>query len=109
MDDIIWMGNQPSVKELAKEVGIEKSYPFSKLKDLISSAIKAKRKVHFNPPYRYDNMMLLEELTGIKAAATKEYASIELINAIVSLRSTKEACEIEERSEEHTSELQSPD
>lgn len=96
MDDIIWMGNQPSVKELAKEVGIEKSYPFSKLKDLISSAIKAKRKVHFNPPYRYDNMMLLEELTGIKAAVTKEYASIELINAIVSLRSTKEACEIEE-------------
>lgn len=96
MDDIIWMGPQPSVKELAMQVGVEKSFAFGKLKDFIADAIKSGRKVHFTPPYRYDNMMLLEELTGIKAAATKDYASIELIKAIVSLRSSKEACEIEE-------------
>ena len=34
MDDIIWMGPQPSVKELAAQVGVEKSYPFDMLKDL---------------------------------------------------------------------------
>ncbi len=28
MDDIIWMGPQPSVKELAAQVGIQKSFPF---------------------------------------------------------------------------------
>ncbi len=96
MDDIIWMGNQPSVKELANKVGVEKSYPLSQLKEFVSTAIKSKRAVHFTPPYRHDTMMMIEELTGIKAAATKDYASVELIKAIVKLRSKKEVCEIEE-------------
>ena len=33
MDDIIWMGPQPSVKELAAQVGIQKSFPFPQLKE----------------------------------------------------------------------------
>ena len=40
--------------------------------------------------------MLLEELTGIRASIVKKYASLELIKAVVALRSVKEACEIEE-------------
>ena len=96
MDDIIWMGPQPSVKELAAQVGIEKSYPFNMLKDFVGKAIAQRRKVHFLPPYRYDNMLLLEELTGIKASMTKQHASIELIKAVISLRAAKEACEIAE-------------
>lgn len=96
MDDIIWMGPQPSVKELASQVGIQKSFPFAQLKEIIGQAIAQKRAIHFLPPYRFDNMMLLEELTGIRASMTKKYASLELIKAIVSLRSVKEICEIEE-------------
>ena len=96
MDDIIWMGPQPSVKDLAAQVGVEKSCPFAELFKVVSQAIAQGRKVHFLPPYRYDNMMLLEALTGIKASAVKEYASIELIKAVVDLRAVKEACEIEE-------------
>lgn len=96
IDDIIWMGPQPSIKELAAEVGVQKSMPFCKLKETIAQAIQQKRKIHFLPPYRYANMMLLEELTGIKASIVKQYASIELIKAVVNLRSVKEACEIEE-------------
>lgn len=41
-------------------------------------------------------MMLLEDLTGIRASMTRQHASLELIKAVVSLRSVKEACEIEE-------------
>lgn len=96
IDDIIWMGPQPSIKELAAEVGVQKSMPFCKLKETIAQAIQQKRKIHFLPPYRYANMMLLEELIGIKASIVKQYASIELIKAVVNLRSVKEACEIEE-------------
>lgn len=96
MDDIIWMGPQPSVKDLAARVGIQKSYPFAQLKAVVSKAIAQGRKVHFLPPYRYDNMLLLEELTGIRASQTKNYASLELIHAVVALRSVKEACEIQE-------------
>ena len=41
-------------------------------------------------------MMLLEDLTGIRASMTKKHASLELIKAVVSLRSVKEECEIAE-------------
>ena len=96
MDDIIWMGPQPSMKELAARVGVEKSLPFAKLKDCIDSALSKKRTVHFLPPYRYDNMMLLEHLTGIHSTKVKSHASVELVKAVVSLRASKEPCEIEE-------------
>ena len=96
MDDIIWMGPQPSVKDLAAQVGVQQSYPFAQLKEMVGKAVAQGRKIHFLPPYRYDNMMLLEELTGIRASIVKKYASLELIKAVVALRSVKEACEIEE-------------
>lgn len=96
IDDIIWMGPQPSIKELAAQVGIQNSKPFSELNTVVSQAISQGRKIHFLPPYRYANMMLLEELTGIKASAVKKYASVELIKAVVDIRAVKEACEIEE-------------
>lgn len=96
MDDIIWMGPQPSVKDLAAQVGIEKSFPFAKLKEIVGNAIARHQKIHFLPPYRYDNMLLLEELTGIRTSMLKQHASVELIKAIVSLRSSKEPCEIAE-------------
>lgn len=96
MDDIIWMGPQPSVKELAARVGVDKSFPFSQLRTMVGKAISQRRKINFLPPYRYDNMLLLEELTGIRASMTRQHASVELIKAVVSLRSVKEACEIAE-------------
>ena len=94
MDDIIWMGPQPSIKELAAQVGVEKSFAYDKLKETVSKAIAQRRKIHFLPPYRHDNMLLLEDLTGIRASLTRKHASLELIKAIVSLRSVKEPCEI---------------
>lgn len=96
MDDIIWMGPQPSIKELAAQVGVEKSFAYDKLKETVSKAIAQRRKIHFLPPYRHDNMLLLEDLTGIRASLTRKHASLELIKAIVSLRSVKEPCEIAE-------------
>ncbi|MGL4520466.1 MAG: aminopeptidase P family protein [Phocaeicola sp.] len=94
VDDIIWMGPQPSVKELAMQVGVEHTAPLSQLNEVVAKAIKQGRKVHFLPPYRHENMIWLEELTGIRAAVVKSYASVELIKAVVALRSVKEACEI---------------
>lgn len=96
MDDIIWMGPQPSVKDLAARVGVSKSAPFARLKEVVGKAISQRRKIHFLPPYRHDNMMLLEDLTGIRASMTRQHASVELIKGVVALRSVKEACEIEE-------------
>ena len=96
MDDIIWMGPQPSVKDMAARVGVSKTAPFARLADCMKTAISQGRRIHFLPPYRFRNMLLLEELLGIRPALVKNYASLELIKAMVDLRSVKEPCEIEE-------------
>ena len=96
MDDIIWMGPQPSVKDMAARVGVSKTAPFARLADCMKTAISQGRRLHFLPPYRFRNMLLLEELLGIRPALVKNYASLELIKAVVDLRSVKEPCEIEE-------------
>ena len=94
MGDIIWMGPQPAVKDQAAEVGVNTTKPFDSLLAFIQDAVAKGRKIHFTPPYRADNMMLLEDLTGIKAKATKAAASEELIYAIVALRNIKDKYEI---------------
>ena len=45
MDDIIWMGPQPSVKELAAQVGIQKSFPFPQLKEVVKKRIMSQQEV----------------------------------------------------------------
>ena len=95
LDDIVWMGPQPKVAQMANSVGLEHSSPFKDLYSYVKQAIESGRKVHFTPPYRAANKILLEELTGIKANETTAQASIELIKAIVAQRSIKESAEIE--------------
>ncbi len=96
IEDIIWMGPQESMSDKARRAGVEKTQPFNRLHNYIKDAISAGRKVHFLPPYRAENKILLQELTGIAISRQKEYASVELIKAIVALRSIKEDCEISE-------------
>lgn len=96
IDDIIWMGPQPLVKDLAAKVDVENTAEFNKLYDFLSEAINKGRKIHFTPPYRGDNKILLEKLIGISPSKIRSYASLELIKAIISLREIKEECEIQE-------------
>lgn len=96
MDDIIWMGPQPSIKELAAEVGVTNSAPCAALKGMIENAQAQKREIHFLPPYRHDIQLYLEALLGIRVAQLRAHSSLPLIKAVVALRSVKEACEIEE-------------
>ena len=96
IDDIIWMGPQESVKEKAASIGIEKSFPMAELAGYVAKAQQQGRKVHFLPPYRNHNKILLNSLLGTPVAALKEGASVELIKAVVDLRLIKEACELEE-------------
>ncbi|WP_251620267.1 aminopeptidase P family protein [Odoribacter lunatus] len=96
MDDIIWMGPQPKVKELGEKIGVENTSPFAGLADMLRQAIAEGRRIHFLPPYRHANMLQIEELLGIRPELQKKYASLELIHAVVALRSVKEQCEIEQ-------------
>ncbi len=96
IDDIIWMGPQESVAEKAQKIGIEKSAPMSALYDVVGKAKVQGRKVHFLPPYRNHNKILLNDLLAIPVAALKENASVELIKAVVDLRIIKDQYELEE-------------
>ena len=103
IDDIIWMGPQPSVASKGEAVGCAATAPLAEFNKVVSAAVAAGRPVHFLPPARYYNQMKLSELTGISSAAVRKVgpvaaggASEELVKAVVSLRLIKEQCEIEE-------------
>ena len=96
MDDIIWMGPQPKVKDLAAKGGVLKSSPMQSLEEMIKNALAAGRKIHFLPPYRGETKMKLGSLLKENPCQMKTLASEELIKAVVSLRSVKESCEIDE-------------
>ncbi|MDL2297375.1 aminopeptidase P family protein [Bacteroidales bacterium OttesenSCG-928-B11] len=96
IDDIIWMGNQPTVKELAGKVGVTETRPYLQLADYVAGILKSGRKLHFTPPYRGHNKIELANLTNINVNEIRNAASIDLIKAIVALRSTKEEIEIAE-------------
>ena len=96
IDDIIWMGPQQKIEEKALRAGITKTAPIMKLSGFIDDVIRQRRKIHFLPPYRGENIIRLEELTGISSNRMQDYSSVDLIKAVVDLRSVKESCEIEE-------------
>ena len=96
MDDVVWMGPQPTLREKAGSVGVVAVSPFEKLSETVQQAMKKGRTIHFLPPYRSFNKILLHDLTGIAPATQKEGASTALIKAVVALRIRKEVCEIAE-------------
>jgi Xaa-Pro aminopeptidase len=96
MDDIIWMGPQSTVRELAFKCGVTDILPMSKLEVVIRDAIDKKRKVHFLPPYRGETKMTLGSLLKENPCQMKTLASLDLIKAVISMRSIKEKIEIEE-------------
>ena len=94
IEDIIWMGSQVPLKENAKKVGIENTAQFSKLFEFVTSAVQQGRKVHFLPPYRGENKMMLEKLLGISSLRIQDYASLQFVKAVIDIRSIKEPAEI---------------
>jgi Xaa-Pro aminopeptidase len=96
IDDIIWMGPQPTVKELALKCGVVDIAPMAKLEETIKDALSKKRKIHFLPPYRGETKMILGSLLKENPCQMKTLASVDLIKAVISMRSIKEKVEIEE-------------
>ncbi len=89
IDDIIWMGPQPSVRSKADAVGVARTQPYGALEAAVAKALAAGRTIHFLPPSRYYNTLKLQQLVpgGVPSEA--------LIKAVISLRLVKEDIEIE--------------
>lgn len=96
IDDIIWMGPQPMIKELATEIGVENTEPLDKLKNYLLNAKNQDRNIHVLPFYRGDSIIQFSNLLEIHHSEVEDYVSSELIKTVVDLRSIKDKYEVEE-------------
>lgn len=96
IEDIVWFGSVNSVHDMAESVGVKCSAPMKSLQIICNNALRQKRAIHFLPPYRHDTMIQIFGLLGIHPNQQKEAASVELIKAVVKMRSAKEQQEIDE-------------
>ncbi len=96
MDDIIWMGPQPTIRDLAQKCVISDTASMLKLEETVKDALAKKRKIHFLPPYRGETKMTLGRLLKENPCQMKTKASVDLIKAVISMRSIKEKVEIDE-------------
>lgn len=95
IDDVVWFGSVDSIADMAAQIGVERIEPISNLINIVKKAQTGKQKIHFLPPYRHDNQILIMDLLGIHPSLQKEAASLELISAVVKMRSKKTEEEIE--------------
>ncbi|MBU8893450.1 MAG: aminopeptidase P N-terminal domain-containing protein [Bacteroidales bacterium] len=96
IDDIIWMGPQPKIKELAANIGVENTEPFDQLANYLRNAKSQNRNIHVLPFYRGDTIIQFSNLMEIHQAEVEDHISVELVKAVVDLRSVKDKYEIEE-------------
>ena len=96
IEDIVWYGAVDSVADMAAQVGVAHTAPMKAMRTLCNDALSKKRAIHFLPPYRYDIKLMVFDLLGIHPNQQKDAASMELIKAVVKMRSTKEQQEIDE-------------
>ena len=94
LDHIIWMGPQAPLAERAERVGVERVKGKNNLSNHLKAASIQKKKIHFLPPYRHDNIMRMAEMLEVNHALLGSRASEKLITAVVAQRSIKSNEEI---------------
>jgi Xaa-Pro aminopeptidase len=112
VDDIVWTGPQPTLKEKCRKTGISETAGLDKLPEVLKKAVQQGRKIHFLPQYRAENILKIQQLLGIppsditgpcrgrpvleSRARCPRHFSEYLIKAIVAQRSIKSEQEIEQ-------------
>jgi len=98
LEDIVWMGPQPKLSELAESCGIANAENFDKLKKFLKTKKKNGIRIHFLPQYRGEQSLKLAELLEENPYKLKNKTSKKFIEAVVAQRSIKgeeEVAEIE--------------
>ncbi len=90
IDDIIWMGPQPSVQSKAALTGAAGSATYADFSACVTKARAQGREVHYLPVSRYYNAMMIRNLLpGVDP-------SLALTKAVISMRLVKDSLELEE-------------
>ena len=96
IDDIVWMGSQPTLRERCDNAGVDRTEPAARLKDQVQRAMNRGRMVHFLPAYRPEHTLRIFDLTGLPGPAQTEQASIPFVKSVVNMRNHKSPAEIDQ-------------
>jgi Xaa-Pro aminopeptidase len=96
IDDIVWMGNLPTLKEDCERIGISEVLPMVKMFTILREAQASGRNIHFLPPYRPENKIKLLRLLNIRPDQFTNKTSDELIKVVIGQREIKGKEEIAE-------------
>lgn len=96
IDEIVWMGPQPTIAERAAQTGISCVEPVHGIAAYIDKALQKHQPIHFISPYRHDNKIKLAAWLHLPIETLDEKASLPLIKSIVSQREIKSAEELAE-------------
>ena len=98
VEDIVWMGPQPKLAQLAEQIGVAQTESIDTLKKYLKSKLSKQIKIHFLPTYRGEQTLKLADLVDENPYKLKSKFSKKLIEAVVAQRSVKgeeEVVEIE--------------
>jgi len=98
VEDFVWMGYQPALKDQAQKAGIESTGSISDLEKFLQEAVTKDRTIHLLPQYRAENKLKLFDWLDINPMETQKATSVELIKAVVAqreIKSDEELVEIE--------------
>jgi Xaa-Pro aminopeptidase len=94
VDDIVWMGAQPSLREKCCLAGIRQVMLSGELEAYVKEAVRQGQPVHYLPPYRAEHSVRLWTLLGVQPSG--EQPSLDFVKAVVNLRNYKTAEEVAE-------------
>ena len=89
VEDIIWMGPQPTIRNFADAVSVPVAKPMASLTTDVQRAILLGREVHYLPPYRGETKLMLADLLGIAPSMLHARKSWDLLFAVAQMRERK--------------------
>jgi Xaa-Pro aminopeptidase len=95
-EQMVWTGYQAPLSERCRLIGLSTTAGMDRLGGVLDYARQKGRRIHFLPPYRADQRIILHRLLGIPLTQVGSLASPALIQAVIAQRSIKSAAEIGE-------------
>lgn len=94
IEDVIWIGPQPSMDDRIKRIGVDEHMKVEDLPKWLSG-----KKVEYLPPYHTDRLFYLSYILGKTTMEISEGHSMKLVHAVIQQRTHKAPEEIEQMEE----------
>jgi len=94
IDQIVWMGTQPTLKEKSDRVGVQQVMPSAQLPKYLKKAAGSGQQIHFLPTYRAEHKLKL--LDWLSLPVQQQTPSVDFIKAVVNMRIYKTGEELQE-------------